>query len=48
MKNLQSIRLSELKIHPLVLGLTNQPKNPSIEFSIKQISKWKKYQQTKI
>ncbi len=35
MKNLQSIRLSELKIHPLVLGLTNQPKNPSIEFSIK-------------
>lgn len=35
MKNLQSIPLSELEIHPLVLGLTNQAPNPSIEFSIK-------------
>lgn len=35
MKNLKSIRLSELQIHPLVLELINQTQNPSIEFSLK-------------
>ena len=35
MENLQSIRLSELSIHSLVLGLTNQSQNPSILFSMK-------------
>ena len=35
MKNLQSIRLSELKIHPLVLELTIQTENPSFVFSLK-------------